>query len=185
MNIIQRDKLKISFISALLLLCFASTGLPASLVLDKTPCQVYFSPHGGCSEAITRELGEAKSEILIQAYSFTSKDVAEAVVKAHNRGVKVLAILDKSQLKEKYSAANFLANSGIPTYIDAEHQIAHNKIIIIDGETVIGGSFNYSKSAEDSNAENVTIIKNKDFAKIFVVNWHEHQKHSQPVTAKY
>jgi len=157
----------------------------ANLVLNNTPCQVYFSPRGGCTAAIVREIGQAKAEILIQAYSFTSKDIAEAVVKAHVRGVKVFAVLDKSQLKEQYSAANFLANSGIPTYIDFEPAIAHNKIIIIDGETVIGGSFNYSKAAEESNAENVTIIKNRDFARLFVENWKQRQQVSRPVGAKY
>jgi phosphatidylserine/phosphatidylglycerophosphate/cardiolipin synthase-like enzyme len=173
------------FLTSILLLCFSSTGLPVSLVLDNTPCQVYFSPNGGCTEAIVREIGQAKNEVLVQAYSFTSKEIAEAVVNAHKRGVKVTVVLDRSQLKEQYSAANFLANAGIQTYIDSQHKIAHNKVIIIDEETVIGGSFNYSRAAEDSNAENVTIIKNKDFAKLFVANWHEHQKHSQPVAAKY
>src|SRR6266581_8976867 len=80
--------------------------------------KVFFSPAGGCTEAITAELVKAKRSVLIQAYSFTSAPIAKAVVDAHERGVKVTVILDKSQRTEKYSSADFLGNAGVPTYID-------------------------------------------------------------------
>ena len=57
-------------------------------------------------------------------------------------------ILDKSQRSEKYSSADFVHNAGIPTLVDAVHAIAHNKIMIIDGQVVITGSFNFTKNAE-------------------------------------
>ena len=59
--------------------------------------KVYFSPKGGCTDAITKEIDQAKTEIFIQAYSFTSAPVAKALVNAHKRYVKVHAILGKSQ----------------------------------------------------------------------------------------
>jgi len=68
---------------------------------------------------------------------------------------------------------------GIPTYIDAAHAIAHNKIMIIDRETVITGSFNFTKAAEEKNAENLLIIKNKELAKIYLDNWERHKEHSE------
>ena len=147
--------------------------------LNNTPTQVYFSPKGGCTEAIVRQIANAKSEILVQAYSFTSAPIAKALINAHKRGIKVEAILDKSQRTEKYTSATFLANSGIPTLIDDRHAIAHNKVIIIDRETVITGSFNFSKAAEEKNAENLLIIRNKDLAKVYVENWFEHKEHSE------
>jgi phosphatidylserine/phosphatidylglycerophosphate/cardiolipin synthase-like enzyme len=82
------------------------------------PCSivaVYFSPNGGCTQAIIGELEKAKSSVLVQAYSFTSAPIAKALLGAHKRGVKVQVILDKSQRTQKYSAADFLANQGIPT----------------------------------------------------------------------
>jgi len=100
----------------------------------------------------------------MQPYSFTSAPIAKALVDAKKRGVRVEAILDKSNRTDKYSAADFLANSGIPTLIDAQHAIAHNKVIIIDGEIVIGGSFNYTKAAQDKNAENVEITRSQAVA---------------------
>jgi phosphatidylserine/phosphatidylglycerophosphate/cardiolipin synthase-like enzyme len=96
---------------------------------------VYFSPHGGCTEAVVDALAKAKQTVLVQAYSFTSAPIAKALVEAHKRGVKVTVVLDKSQETEKYSSATFVANAGIPVFIDDKHRIAHNKIIMIDKAT--------------------------------------------------
>jgi len=141
--------------------------------------QVCFSPNGGCTDAIIKEIDKAKSEILVQAYSFTSAPIAKALLNAHRRGAKVEVILDKSQRTEKYSSATFLVNSGIPTYIDDKHAIAHNKIMIIDRDTVITGSFNFTKAAEEKNAENLLIIKDKKLAEIYMENWEKHKGHSE------
>ncbi len=85
---------------------------------------VYFSPNGGCTDAIVKELDNAKTSILVQAYSFTSAPIAKGLVNAHERGVRVEVILDKSHLTEKYSNAPFLAKSGILVKIDSAHAIA-------------------------------------------------------------
>ncbi len=153
-------------------------ALPADLLLTDTPAQVYFSPRSGCTAAIIRELEAAKSEILVQAYSFTSTPIARALLAARERGIKVEAILDKSQRREKQTSATLLAASGIPLYIDDNHAIAHNKIIIVDRTTVITGSFNFTKAAEERNAENILILKSSQLASIYVVNWLSHREHS-------
>ena len=156
-------------------------GHATDLTLPKdTAIQVYFSPDGGCTDAINKSLGQARQEILVQAYSFTSAPIAKALLEAHKRGVKVQVILDKSQRSQKYSSATFLKNSRIPTFIDARHAIAHNKIIVIDRETVITGSFNFTKAAEEKNAENVLIIRDKALAKVYMENWDKHRGHSEP-----
>jgi phosphatidylserine/phosphatidylglycerophosphate/cardiolipin synthase-like enzyme len=149
------------------------------------PIQVYFSPSGGCTEATVGQLNAARSEILVQAYSFTSTPIGKALLEAHKRGVKVQVILDKSQRSEKYTSAAFLANSGIPTFVDDRHAIAHNKIMIIDGTAVITGSFNFTKAAEERNAENLIIPKSKDLAKLYLENWHRHREHSEPYHPRY
>ena len=114
--------------------------------------QVYFSPKGGATDAVVDALDQATNSVLVQAYSFTSAPIAKALVDAHRHGVKVQVILDHSQRTEKYSEADFLRNSGIPTLIDAQHAIAHNKIIIIDGYLVLTGSFNFTRAAEEWTA---------------------------------
>ena len=91
---------------------------------------MYFSPSGGVTDAVVQEINAATQQLLVQAYSFTSAPIAKALVDAHKRGIKVLAVLDKSNGTEKYSAATFLVNAGIQTLIDDQHAIAHNKGMI-------------------------------------------------------
>ena len=129
-------------------------------------------------------LGNAKRTILVQAYSFTSASIAKALLDAHTRGVQVQVILDKSQRTEKYSSADFLANQGVPTMIDANHAIAHNKVIVIDGETVVTGSFNFTKAAQEKNAENVLIIRDPAVAAQYAQNWETHRQHRQPYVGR-
>lgn len=155
------------------LLFLFATGLYAS---DIT---VFFSPDGGCTRAITNELCKARHHVLVQAYSFTSQPIARAVVDAHQRGVKVLVLLDKSQQGQKYSSADFLKNNGVPTYIDDKHAIAHNKVMVIDGLTVLTGSFNFSKAAEESNAEILLVIRDAALAARYTTNWNAHLRHAR------
>jgi TonB family protein len=152
---------------------------------EKLPSiEAYFSPHGGCTEAVINELNKAKNTVLVQAYSFTSAPIAKALLNAHKRGVKVEVILDKSQRTDKYSSATFLFNAGISTKIDAKHAIAHSKVMIIDGETVITGSFNFTKAAEENNTENLLVIRDKKLAERYTKNWQEHERHSEAYTGK-
>ena len=120
----------------ILALTFIEAAQSKDLNLTNAPAQVFFSPHGGCTAAIVDALNHSKSEILVQAYSFTSAPIAKALVDAHKRGVHVEVILDKSNRnkKGKYSAADFTAHAGIPTYIDSVHSIAHSKIMILDSK---------------------------------------------------
>jgi phosphatidylserine/phosphatidylglycerophosphate/cardiolipin synthase-like enzyme len=129
-------------------------------------------------------VGDAKRTILVQAYSFTSAPIAKALLDAHKRGVRVQAILDKSQRTEKYSSADFLANQGMSTMIDANHAIAHNKVIVIDGELVITGSFNFTKAAQEKNAENLLIIRDPVLAAQYAQNWDVHRQHRQPYVGR-
>ena len=146
--------------------------------------QVYFSPSGGCTEAIVRELGKAKSTVLVQAYTFTSAPIAKALVDAEKRGVKIQVILDKSERREKYTEADFLLHAGVPTWIDAKHTIAHNKIMVIDSQTVLTGSFNFTKAAEENNAENLLVIDDAALAKKYTDNWEKHLAHSEKYEGK-
>jgi hypothetical protein len=77
------------------------------------PIEVHFSPKGGCTEAVVKEMNAAKNSILVQAYSFTSVAIAKALVEAHERGVRVEVILDKSSCTKNYSAADFVQHAGI------------------------------------------------------------------------
>jgi len=164
---------------ALVCLCSLTACESANSQAPPPSIEVYFSPKGGCTEAIVAELGNAKKIVLVQAYSFTSAPIAKALVDSHKRGVDVRVILDKSQRSEKYSSADFVAHAGILTFIDAKHAIAHNKIMVIDGETVLTGSFNFTRAAEQKNAENLLVIRDRALAERYTANWNAHAEHSE------
>ena len=146
--------------------------------------QVYFSPDGGATDAIVSELGKATNTVLVQAYSFTSAPIAKALVDAHKRGIKITVILDKGQKTAKYSSADFVSRAGITTLIDAKHSIAHNKVMVLDGLVLITGSFNFTKAAEEKNAENLLIILDKELAGKYIENWKLHEAHSEAYQGK-
>lgn len=176
--------LQILYFIPFTLACSQPSQIQPAIVASAGTIEVYFSPKGGCTEAVVRELGKAKHQVLVQAYSFTSAPIAKALVDAHKRGIDVKAILDKSQRTENYSSADFVANAGIPVKIDVVHAIAHNKVMIIDSSVVITGSFNFTKAAEENNAENLLVIRDKDLAVKYINNWWVHDGHSEPYIIK-
>ena len=170
-------------ILVVLLLGSPSYCLAAPEVLRTPEVAVCFAPPlpDGCdpTNTIVQTLANARHQILVQAYSFTSVPIAKAIIEAHHRGVEVRVILDKSNERERYSASKFLQHEGIPVMIDSAHSIAHNKIMIVDGQTVITGSFNFTKNAEAQNAENLVVIRDATIATAYLRNWNEHLAHSQ------
>ena len=124
-------------------------------------------------------LSNVKSEILVQAYSFTSKPIAKALVDAHKRGVHT-----KLSLINQIYGIN-IAPQILPAIWESRRilmrstAIAHNKIMIIDKEVVITGSFNFTRAAEEKNAENLLIIRSKELAKEYFENWEKHKAHSE------
>jgi phosphatidylserine/phosphatidylglycerophosphate/cardiolipin synthase-like enzyme len=119
---------------------------------------VHFSPRGGCTDQVVAQLTQARREILVLAYGFTSRPIAEALVAAQKRGVRVEIILDHSNETEEYSHLSYLISEGLEPLIDAHHAIAHNKVMVIDRRTVITGSFNFTHQAEAENAENLLVL---------------------------
>jgi len=129
---------------------------------SKIAIQAAFSPHQGSTELIIRNINAARQSIRVAAYSFTSKPIAQALANAHNRGVDVKVVLDKSQLREQHSVLTSLQIQNIPTRINSKYAIMHNKFMILDNNTLQTGSFNYTKAAEFRNAENILVIS-QDF----------------------
>jgi len=144
---------------------------------------VCFVPEQSCGAAVTDAIAAATSFIRIQAYGLTSPAILRALANARARGVDVQAVLDKSDEREhgRYiTGARFLVEANIPTWIDDSVAIAHNKVIIIDGHLVIGGSYNYTAAAERKNAENVTFIDAPVVADFYLLNWEARRAVSRP-----
>ena len=150
----------------------------AFLAMGSTPSmsaeveRVCFVPGEDCTGMIVRAIGQAQREILVQAYSFTSKDIGSALADARKRGVDVRVIVDGSELHQRGSEAPWLVRQGVPVLVDAPHGgIAHNKTMVLDGARVITGSFNFTVAAQERNAENTLILSGVDVANLYKANW--------------
>ena len=144
----------------------------ATLSLSGADATVAFSPNGDATKVIVAAIAAAKKQILVQAYGFTSPAIITALGRAKARGVDVEVILDKINKSVRYSGASYLKHHNIPVWIDDSVAIAHNKAMVIDSDSVISGSFNFTRSAQQRNAENVLIISHAPaLARIYARNW--------------
>lgn len=141
--------------------------------------QACFTPNNDCTTLIVSEIVKAKKSINIQAFVFTSIPIKLALASAKVHGIDVKMILDKTQ--ENNSAFYFMTH-GVPVWIDYKPRIAHNKVIIIDNDTVITGSFNFTTSAQIRNAENVLVIHDKTLAGLYLDNWKARQAESRRIS---
>jgi phosphatidylserine/phosphatidylglycerophosphate/cardiolipin synthase-like enzyme len=149
-------KILLSSLSLIVFMCMASLG--------HADTKVYFSPAGGCQEAVIAELGKAKASIDVAMFSFTSREIAQALLKAKDRGVKIRISLDKAQIKEKFSKSRYLSKKGVNVKFHMGIGIMHDKFAVIDDKIVLSGSFNWTVSAEKKNAENLLVITDKKIA---------------------
>jgi len=127
--------------------------------------EVYFSPQNSTiNQKIINKISNAKMYIHVPAFIITHKKLTDALIDAHKRGVDVKIITDANSAKNKYSTHSVMRNSGIPVKTENFAGTLHMKNIIIDGETVITGSMNFTKSGEQYNDENTLIIKDREIA---------------------
>ena len=141
--------------------------------------EVFFPPKTKCLPRIIKLIDGSKKTIFLQCYSFTSKPIAIALLKAKRRGVDVQIITDKSQIKKSDSLVARLHAKRIPVFVDHRVAIAHNKTMIIDGKIVLTGSYNWTNAAEKRNAENLVIFYNHaGLVKDYTQNWMERKNAS-------
>ncbi|MDI6870395.1 MAG: phospholipase D family protein [Bacillota bacterium] len=135
--------------------------LTLALLLAVSPAasasvSVYFSP--GVRQHILPLLDQAQKTVDVAMYSFTDSDLAWALVRAHERGVKVRIYLDAEQAAGKYSKSRFFEGRGLAVRYYRGEGIMHHKFAVIDGRVVVTGSYNWTASAEERNQENALII---------------------------
>lgn len=125
--------------------------------------EIGFSPKRNAKEIVMSLILEAQNELFVAAYSFTSKDIALALLDAKQRGVDVRIVVDAKQNDDKqggYKAVDFLEGEGIPIFRSTNYEAMHHKFMVADSISVQLGSFNYSVSADAKNAETAIVIRN-------------------------
>ena len=166
--------------------------LASSLWASPTPFpkdagyEIGFSPNRGSLDLILKAIGKAKKEILIATYSFTSKPISLALLDASRRGVTVMVVADKKSNGTRYSATTFLANQGVPVRLNGHYAIHHHKFLVIDKASVETGSFNFTASAVDKNAENALVIWNTpSLASTYATEWKRLWDEATPIPRAY
>lgn len=173
------------FAPALFLLVIAPAALasePGVVTVPQVgPATVCFTsgrgsaPGGDCAALVASEIARARATLLVQAYNFTEPRIIDAIIAAQRRGVAVTVLLDKSAPRERGEGADAVAAAGIPVLIDRRPAIAHNKVMVIDGATVITGSFNFTRSAQCCNAENLLVLHSPALAAAYAGNFARRQ----------
>ena len=171
-----------------LLVLVPAFALEHSNVIQATGTIEYaFTPADDAAGLIVRAIDAARSQVLVQAFSFTHRDIADALIRAHRRGLDVQIIADQEQTNALESAAmQAVLAAGLSVFMDADHSAAHNKVIIVDQNAkqpaLITGSFNFTFAAQYRNAENVLVLRgNPDLARAFFANWQKHREHATAV----
>lgn len=148
----------------LTLLTLACLSLLGSLPAIAAPSvQAGFSPEGSAEQLVLKTIEAAQHNIRLMGDSFTSPEVAGALISAKRRGVDIRGVLDwKANTGKNNNASrvtmNLLTSAGIPVRTVSVYKILHDKVIVSDGRHTEVGSFNYSRAADRSNSENVLVV---------------------------
>ena len=171
----------------LLLMCLACSSVLAAPLPATGTVEPIFTPGGDAEGAIMQALADAKRSVRVQAYLLTSRTVAYGLIEAKRRGVDVQVLADREMVeKGEHSLIPQLVANRIPVWLEVRYAIAHNKIIIIDGEdaagaAVITGSFNFTHSAQTRNAENLLVLRgNAALVRAYLDNWQRHRAEAVP-----
>jgi phosphatidylserine/phosphatidylglycerophosphate/cardiolipin synthase-like enzyme len=155
----------------------------AAAAPDPQSISVCFAPEGDCAALIKREIAYADQMILVHAYSFTTgPGIAEALIVAKRHGIDVRVIADRSTPCANKSAIPILVAADIPVWIDDTAKTAHEKALIIDGKTVVEGSYNFTASAAE-NSEDLMIIRSPALASQYERHWRDRYDKSTRVGA--
>ena len=144
---------------------------PRIMLNDGTKILTYFAPDNDTISPLLKEINSATSSIHFMAFSFTHDELGKAMQEQFKMGIPVNGVFDANQKKRdrEYSEYDSMKRAGLSVRLDKEEGTMHHKVIIIDDETVITGSYNFSKNAEKRNSENLLIIKgNKEIARAYL-----------------
>jgi len=160
--------------------------LCAAPVAAEMVVQACFSPAGKCSSLIIREIQQAKKELLVAIYAFTSDELATAVVQAKKRGLAVQVVIDRDfDAGNERSKGKFLEAQRVPvrriaaiksTPIEKEAGLMHQKFAVFDRNTLLTGSYNWTHAADRLNDENLLLFRDagplaEEYRRIFLQLW--------------
>jgi phosphatidylserine/phosphatidylglycerophosphate/cardiolipin synthase-like enzyme len=150
--------------------------------------EVAFAPRDDTEKVVIELIRSARKSLEVQAYAFTSRNIADALVAAQRRGVQVEVLADaRMNRRAKGNAIGRLLAADVPVAFETRYNAAHNKVIIVDAEgprcALLTGSYNFTWSANNRNAENLLIVREHcELARAYRANWLRHRKEATRVS---
>ncbi len=145
-----------------------------ALAIGGAQVETYFAPDGQVAAHINEALQGASRSIYFLAFAFTRRDFAHTLLDQAAAGLDVRGVFEGEQLAAGGDSVwNVLADGGMAEAIrkDGNPRNMHDKVFIVDRDTVVTGSFNFSASAEDANDENALIIHDPAIAAAYYAQW--------------
>lgn len=154
-----------------------TAALPMPTIPEKSWVRIYFTPGPKCEDNIVASINAATRAIDVAVYSITNDRIVDSLLAAHRRGVRVRVISDHLQASGRASQIGRIRDGGIPVVLNKKHKIMHNKFAIFDRRDIETGSYNWTSSATQSNAENCMFFpeQNKEFTSQFKYLWDFYQ----------
>jgi len=128
---------------------------------------VCFSAIGNCEAILIDLIGRANKSVHVMIYSFTLDELSEALIEAKNKGIDVKVVMEANNAFSKGSEYRKLLEAGVRVKLDRNPALMHHKVMIVDGEIVVTGSYNWSWSAENKNDENLVILDDPETASLY------------------
>ncbi len=167
-------RFRLCYICLLLLLSVLASHAQS---LESPPSVVKAAFRGDCETMVLDAIGEAKKEIHVAVYTFTRRRIADALIAQRESGVKIWMKVDERQANSEWGrpVAEKLRKAKIKVDLISmrQYRSMHNKFIVIDNETVITGSYNFTSAASKDNWENMVRIEDSAIAREFVREWHQ------------
>lgn len=138
------------------------------VTVEGTPVAILFGPEDDVASRLAELLGQAQSEIRFMAFAFTHDDMGGSILDRYRQGVDVAGIFEQRGSETEYSEFPFLHCAGVPVLQDGNSRTFHHKVLVIDRQIVVTGSFNFSRNADESNDENVVILRNPEIAALYL-----------------
>ena len=150
----------------------AFVAYPRVELSDGTEVFTYFSPEADTISPLVKEVQSAEQSIHFMAFSFTHDALGRAMRDRFRSGIDVRGVFEERQVNDEYSEYKAMKEAGLSVVLVKNRGAMHHKVIVIDAETVITGSYNFSKNAEKRNSENLLIIKgNREIARAYLAEF--------------
>jgi mitochondrial cardiolipin hydrolase len=133
----------------------------------RTDSRACFSPGDACLNTILGELGRARKTADICVFTITDDRIAQAIIAAHQRRVVVRIITDNDKQYDGGSDIERLRRAGVQLKVDETEHHMHHKFAVLDGETLLNGSYNWTRSASAYNEENLVVTSDAGLVQTF------------------